>query len=165
MKNCTIFTSHPTRERRAQFSIRIISSVDLWKQVEATCFLLSVKLTHCRWSYSVFISCAHCKETISKIFPEKELRGHRPNFHIHRPVNDFYIPTIDLPFLLQENMWTDPGNKSITHRHEKVEIGTETVQFPEKEYINWIAVWSGRCLLQVPPDHLLLVLCVGRGRP
>jgi hypothetical protein len=55
------------------------------------------------------------KETILKnlkqIFPEKELRGHSPNFHIHVSVSDLYIPTIDLPILLQENMWTDPGNK------------------------------------------------------
>ncbi len=29
-----------------------------------------------------------------QIFPEKELRGLSPNFHI----------------LMQENMWTDPGN-------------------------------------------------------
>jgi len=42
----------------------------------------------------------YCKETIPKIskqiFPAKELRGHSP--------------TIDLPILLQENIWTDPGN-------------------------------------------------------
>ncbi len=44
------------------------------------------------------------------IFPEKELRGNSPNFHIHVSVNDFYIPTIDLPILLQENMGTEPGD-------------------------------------------------------
>ncbi len=31
-------------------------------------------------------------------------------FHIHVHVSDLYIPTIGLPILLQENMWTDPGN-------------------------------------------------------
>jgi hypothetical protein len=35
-------------------------------------------------------------------FPEKKLRGHSPNFHIHVSVSDLYIPTIDLPILLQE---------------------------------------------------------------
>ncbi len=35
-----------------------------------------------------------------QIFPEKELRDH--NFHIHVSVSDLYIPTIDLPFLMQE---------------------------------------------------------------
>ncbi len=37
-----------------------------------------------------------------QIFPEKEFSGHSPNFHIHVSVSDLYIPTIDLPNLLQE---------------------------------------------------------------
>ncbi len=35
-------------------------------------------------------------ENLKQIFPEKELRGHSPNFHIHVSVSDLYIPTIDL---------------------------------------------------------------------
>ncbi len=49
-------------------------------------------------------------ENSKQIFPEKELRGHSPNFHIHASVSVSYIPLIGLPILLQENMWTDPGN-------------------------------------------------------
>ncbi len=53
----------------------------------------------------------HCKVTIPKIkiFLEKDLRGLSPNFHIHVSVSNLYFPTIGLPTLLQENMWTDPG--------------------------------------------------------
>jgi hypothetical protein len=42
--------------------------------------------------------------------PRKGLRGISPNFLSHVSVSDLYIPTIGLTFLLQENMWTDPGN-------------------------------------------------------
>ncbi len=48
----------------------------------------------------------HCKDKnteISKqIFPEKEYRGLSPNFHIHAPVSDLYIPSVGLPILLEE---------------------------------------------------------------
>jgi hypothetical protein len=39
-----------------------------------------------------------------------EYRGLSPNFHIHVSVSELYIPMMGLPFLLEENMWTDPGN-------------------------------------------------------
>jgi hypothetical protein len=52
----------------------------------------------------------HNNENSKQIFPEKELRGLSPNFRIHVFVSDLYIPMIGLPILLQENMWTDPGN-------------------------------------------------------
>jgi hypothetical protein len=41
-------------------------------------------------------------ENWKKIFPEKELRGSSPNFHMNVSVSDLYIPTLDLPILLQE---------------------------------------------------------------
>jgi hypothetical protein len=53
----------------------------------------------------------HNTEKSKQIFPEKELRGHSsPKFHIHVFMSDLYISMIDLPILLQENLWTDPGN-------------------------------------------------------
>ncbi len=51
----------------------------------------------------------HNTKNSKQIFTEKEMRGLSPNFYIHVSVSNLYIPTIGLPFLLQENMWTDPG--------------------------------------------------------
>ncbi len=49
-------------------------------------------------------------ENSKQIFSEMELCGHSPNFHIHVSVGDYIFPPLDLPILLQENMWTDRGN-------------------------------------------------------
>ncbi len=49
-------------------------------------------------------------ENWKQIFPEKELLGLSSSFHILVSVSDLNIPTIGLPILLQENMWTDSGN-------------------------------------------------------
>jgi hypothetical protein len=60
----------------------------------------------------------HNKENSRQIFPKKELRGLSPGFHIHVSVSDLYISVIGLPILLQENMWTDPGNINRSQTHE-----------------------------------------------
>jgi hypothetical protein len=64
------------------------------------------------WKSRLFGHCKqrHNAEYSKQIFLEKELRGLSPNFHIHVSVSGFYIPTIGQPILLQENMWTHPGN-------------------------------------------------------
>jgi hypothetical protein len=72
------------------------------------------------------------------------LRGLSPNYHIHVSVSYLYIPTIDLPFLLQENMWTDPSGN--------VEIGTEEGQFLFWENINEIFVAKWRCTVTKVTD-------------
>jgi hypothetical protein len=41
-------------------------------------------------------------ENTKQILPEKEMRSHNPNFHIHVSVSDLYVPTISLPILLQD---------------------------------------------------------------
>ncbi len=37
-----------------------------------------------------------------QIFPEMEYRALSPNFHIHVSVSELYVPTKELPFLLEE---------------------------------------------------------------
>jgi hypothetical protein len=55
--------------------------------------------------YSVLYTLQRQNTEISKqIFPDKEYRGLSPNFHIHASVSDFYIPTIGLPFLLEDSI-------------------------------------------------------------
>jgi hypothetical protein len=41
-------------------------------------------------------------ENLKQIFPEKEYWGLSPNFHIHVSVSELFIPTLGLPFLLEE---------------------------------------------------------------
>jgi hypothetical protein len=41
-------------------------------------------------------------KNLKQIFPEKEYRGLSSNFHIHVSVSELYIPTMGLPFLLEE---------------------------------------------------------------
>ncbi len=43
-----------------------------------------------------------------QIFPEKELLGHSPNFHIHVSVSDLYPRRS--PYSGAGNMWSNPGN-------------------------------------------------------
>jgi len=57
-------------------------------KISKRCFLLT---TH---------SQLHCNENPHYVFPEKEIRGLSPTFHIHVSVSDLYIPTVNLPILL-----------------------------------------------------------------
>jgi hypothetical protein len=54
----------------------------------------------------------HCNENPIYVFPERELRGISPNFYIHVPVSDLYIPRIGPHIFLQQN---PPDHGSQTH--------------------------------------------------
>ncbi len=64
------------------------------------------------------------------LFPKQNYTVLYPGSYTHISVRDLYISRIGLPILLQANMWTDPGNILIAHRHLNVEIRTEAAQFP-----------------------------------
>ncbi len=54
--------------------------------------------------------------------PSKGILRPQSEFPLHVSVSDLYIPTISLPILVQENMWTDPEsilyiNRSQTHKY------------------------------------------------
>jgi hypothetical protein len=62
-------------------------------------------------------SVTHCKEISTYVFPEKELRGLSPNFHIHVSASDLYFPSFGPPIFHQQNRQTDQGNLSVAHRN------------------------------------------------
>ncbi len=73
---------------------------------------------------------------------------HSPNFHIHVSVSDLYIPTIDLPILLQEICRPILGiYNSLTDTWMWIRGRIEAARFRKKEYINviFVAVWHKGC--------------------
>jgi hypothetical protein len=80
------------------------------------------------------------------LFPKQNYNVLSPSSCTHISVRDLYISRRGLPILLLGNMWTDPRNIQMAHRHMNVEIGTEAAQFPDKEYI--CGIFLAVCVLQ-----------------
>jgi hypothetical protein len=79
------------------------------------------------------------------MFPEKELHGHSPKFHIHVFVSDLYciFPRSICLFCCRKIYGPILGIYCINRSHTNEcgnWDGTEAAQFPEKEYINEIFV-------------------------
>ncbi len=85
------------------------------------------------------------------LIPEQNYNVLSPSSYTHISVRNLYISRIHLPILLQGNMWTDPGNISISQTHE-CGNWTEARQYPEKKYINGIFL---QCITNVRPAFAL----------
>jgi hypothetical protein len=77
----------------------------------------------------------HNTENLKQIFPEKELCGHSPNFHIYVSVSEVYVPSIGLPILLA-GKYVDRSCE-YTNRSQTHECGN-WAQFLFWEYRNGI---------------------------
>jgi hypothetical protein len=64
-------------------------------------------------------------ENPKQIFPEKELRGHSPNFH--------FLMSERFKNSQHRSACSAAGTMWTVHRHMNVEIGTEAAKFTEKE--------------------------------
>jgi hypothetical protein len=91
----------------------------------------------CLWAQPKTTLQRHNTKNSKQILPERELRGRSPNFHIHVSVNSLYIPTINLPILLQEICRPLLGiyvNRSQTHECRNLDLGRAV---PRKEKHKW----------------------------
>jgi hypothetical protein len=80
---------------------------------------------HCIVCYTAQKKCRKFEANI----PRKGIsRGLSPNFHIHVSVSELLYIQYSYDgsaFSAGGNMWTDPGNIEIAHRHMNVEIGAQ----------------------------------------
>jgi hypothetical protein len=105
------------KEVMAWYFCRPMSSLWLQPQhserVRSGCIGISERNGWYNSAYTVYCTLQrHYTENLKQIFSGMKLRGLVPNSYIHNSVSNLYIPTIDLPILLQENTcrWTDCRN-------------------------------------------------------
>jgi hypothetical protein len=84
------------------------------------------------------------------LFPKQNYNVLSPRSYTHISVSDLYISRIDLPILLQGNMWTDSGNRSQIHECMNWDRGRTTGDMDES------------CLIPAH-DELFLSNCLKHG--
>jgi len=108
------------------------------RNIKFTLFFNAQKHGHLWWvSHCEKLLEPHSKEIWNYVFPEKELPGLSPIFHIHVSVADLYIPTLDPPILLQQNRQyqsEDYRNRSQEHECRNWDCAV-TAQFLFWEYM------------------------------
>jgi hypothetical protein len=97
-----------------------------------------------------------CTPRNETVISKTELLCSASQFLLSYICERFIYFQIGLPILLQEYMWTDPGNIQIAHRHMNVEIWTEVVQFPENKFTNgfFVAVLGAYSQPRSEPETL-----------
>jgi hypothetical protein len=105
--------------------------VDFWNKINK-CFLsgLCVKRREAkvgRPASDIWTLCCAAKKQYRKFetnIPRKGIAQPQSPFpHSWVSLSDFYISTVDLPILLQENMWTDPENYKSLNDTRMLKLG------------------------------------------
>jgi hypothetical protein len=118
-------SQHWVKEITNEHTILNFGARGLYRGKSSSWLLSRVLCPNCiNWSC---IPVPHCTENHIYVFQEMKLCGLVPNSYIHVSVSDLYIPRICLPFWLQRNRQTDPGNIQIAHRYMNTEIGRQNI--------------------------------------
>ncbi len=103
IKDKTRFFQQPSKQHRKSYNScqTNLPKIGNTKTIGRCCMYIFYSIVHFSYKRRLTLQRKNA-ENLKQIFPEKEYRGLSPNFHIHVSVSELYIPTIELPFLLEE---------------------------------------------------------------